>query len=551
MRARLSRARLLTSVVALGALVGCAADALAIDLKKLWTYESGVFDGSGAEIVAYDAASGQLFVTNAEDKTIDVLDLQTGAKSMSIDVSGYTGSGESAPNSVAAHNGLIAVAVEDDDVKQDPGSVVFFQNNGAFVKEVTAGALPDMVTFTPDGSKVLVANEGEPNDDYDVDPQGSISIIPVSGGVPDDTAITADFSAYIGQETALRNQGVRIFGPGANAAEDFEPEYISVSPDSTKAFVTLQENNAVAILDLTTNQVTDVKPLGYKDHETDPNNGFDASNRDGTINIQNWPTKGMYQPDAVAAYGVDGNVYFVTANEGDARDYDGYSEEERVKDLTLDPALLAAWPDLQENENLGRLNSTTANGDTDGDGDFDEIYSYGARSFSIWDDQGTLVWDSGDEFEQKLAALIPADFNSNNDENDSFDSRSDDKGPEPEALTLGQVGQSMYAFIGLERVGGIMVYNVNDPNNPFFVDYVLDRDFSATDPTLAGDLGPEGFAFIAASENPFRVPLLAVANEVSGTTTLYAAVPEPAALACWSILVAVGLIAAHRKPRRP
>lgn len=201
-----------------------------------------------------------------------------------------------------------------------------------------------------------------------------------------------------------------------------------------------------------------------------------------------------------------------------------------------------------DDDRLGRLNVTTTLGDPDNDGDFDELYVFGTRSFSIWDDTGTLIFDSGDEFERKVAELFPNFFNSTNDEN-NFDNRSDNKGPEPEGITLGRVGGRTLAFIGLERVGGFMLYDVTDPFSPFFLDYVNNCDFSG-DPEAgtAGDLGPEGLLFIDAKDSPNGHPLLVVTNEVSGTTTIYSSVPKPGTVL--GLLLAAGAIWLGRKRLR-
>jgi 2',3'-cyclic-nucleotide 2'-phosphodiesterase / 3'-nucleotidase / 5'-nucleotidase len=500
-------------------------DKSALSLKVIGQYQTGVFDESAAEIVAHDARNQRIYATNAASATVDVLDINDPAnptKMGEIDVSDIGAE----VNSVAVYKNLVAVAIESNP-SQAPGSIAFYDATSlTLLKTVPVGALPDMVTFTPNGRFVLVANEGEPSDDYTVDPEGSISIIDLRNGVMHATVATADFRAWNGMEDSLRAQGVRIFGPGASAAQDFEPEYITVSENSQTAWVALQENNALAVVDIKTATVTDILPLGTKDH-TLPGNEFDASDRDGMINITNWPTRGMYMPDAIASYSFRGQTYIVTANEGDARDYGGFSEEVRVKDLELDPVAFPNAAELQTDENLGRLKTTTANGDIDGDGKFEEIYSYGARSFSIRSGSGELVYDSGADFENIIAAINPADFNSNNDENDSFDSRSDDKGPEPEGVALGKIGSRTIAFIGLERVGGIMAYDISNPNKVQFLNYINNRDFSvdaeidgATNP-LVGDLGPEGLIFIHASKSPNGKPMLVVANEVSGTTTLF------------------------------
>ncbi len=484
-----------------------------IELAPLGTYATGIFDDSAAEIVAYDPAGQQLFVTNSADEAVDVLDIHDPSSPTKTGTLAVSGS----PTSVAVHGDLVAVAVPNA-TETKKGHVEFFNTGGDFLGRVEVGRLPDMVTFTPDGSKVLTADEGQPNVEYSVDPVGSVSIIDVATM----TVKTASFAKFNSQRDELRASGVRIFGPNATVAQDLEPEYVAVSADSSTAWVALQEANAIAILDIASGEFTSIEALGFKDHSLQQN-ALDASNKDDAINITTWPVKGMYQPDAIKAYTAgDGNTYLLSANEGDSRDYDGFSEEARVKDLVLDPV---AFPDadaLQKSKRLGRLKVTTALGDTDGDGDFDELYAYGARSFSIWDAQGNLVFDSGDQIEQITAALLPDDFNSTNDKNDSFDNRSDDKGPEPEGVVVGQVGNKTFAFIGLERLGGIMVYDVTDPVAPVFHSYFNNRDFSGdAEAGTAGDLAPEGLAFISAEDSPTGTPLLVVANEVSGTTTVF------------------------------
>lgn len=492
-----------------------------IELSPLATYETGIFDEGASEIVAYDKGSERLFIINAVAVRVDVLDISDPANPVEltpIDASPYGGSA----NSVAAYKGIVAVAIENE-VKTDPGSVVFFDVDGRFLNQLKVGALPDMVTFTPNGRYLLVANEGEPNDDYTVDPEGTVSIIKMRLNKPQKmtqaNVQTVSFARFNNQPL---DPSIRIFGPNATVAQDLEPEYITVSDNSRTAWVTLQENNAMARINIRNGRIQDLYGLGFKDH-SQPGNGLDASNKDSGINITNWPVLGMFQPDSIASYTYKGRTFIVSANEGDARDYDGYSEEARIKDLPLDPTAFPNAAALQDDANLGRLNSTTATGDTDGDGDFDQLYAYGARSFSIWTGNGRLVYDSGEDIEQITAAQLPAEFNSNNDENGSFDSRSDDKGPEPEGVATGQVGKRTYAFIGLERIGGIMVYDVTNPYAPSFVQYINNRDFSGdAEAGTAGDLGPEGITFISQKDSPTHTALLVVGNEVSGSTTIYA-----------------------------
>ena len=478
-----------------------------LELRWLGTYETGVFDEGAAEISAYDPQSKKLFVINAHAATVDILDLTRPTHPQKIGTLDITSFG-SGVNSVAVHNGIVAVAVESSP-KQNPGRIVFFNTNGTVLNDVPAGALPDMVTFTPNGNYLLAANEGEPSDDYTNDPEGSVTIVNLTNGVTSATVTTATFTSFNNQATSLRSQGVRIFGPNASVAQDLEPEYIAISADSRTAYVSLQENNALAIVDIANANVTAIKAYSTKDHSL-IYNAMDASNRDNRINIQTWPTKGYYMPDAIAAFEINGKTYIATANEGDARDYGGYSEETRVGDLTLDPTAFPNAATLQQDANLGRLKTTTAQGDTDGDGDHDIIYSYGGRSFSIWDDQGNLVFDSANDFERFTSRQISGLFNSEG-ASDSFDDRSDDKGPEPEAITTGRIGNRTYAFIGMERVGGIFAYDITTPQAAQYVTYTHNPK----------DIGPEGILFVPASNSPNQRDIIIVSSEVSGTVSIY------------------------------
>jgi hypothetical protein len=530
--------------VAASLLVGCSAnvgdasdpylsesadEALApvnIKLELLGTHASGIFNDLGAEIAAYDPRTRLLFSVSAGTGEIHVIDIRS--PRAPVEVASIVTSGQ--PNSVAVRDGVVAVAVQAA-VKTDPGLVQFFRaGSRALINQVTVGALPDMLTFTPDGQYLLVANEGEPSDDYTVDPEGSVSIVDLRAGVGRLTQAAVTNVGFDGAIAQRNTASLRVFGPSATLARDLEPEYIAVSHDSQTAWVTLQENNAVAVLDIRRRRFTRLCGLGFKDH-TLADNALDPSDRDGEggaggIHLGNWPVRGMYQPDGIHAFQVRGRTYLVTANEGDAREYAGFSELARVKDLVssarLDP-LSAAFAHTADAA-LGRLRVTTATGDTDNDGDIDVLHAFGARSFSIWSPDVEMLFDSGDDLEQRTAALEPANFNSTNDANQSFDTRSDDKGPEPEYVAVGRLYGRTFAFVGLERIGGVIVYDVTHPTWPQFATYFNHRDFvpvfDATTFAAAKDLGPEGLLFIPAEDSPDGTPLLVVSNEVSGTTTI-------------------------------
>lgn len=467
--------------------------------------EVGSIDLGGegaAEISTFDPISKRLFVQNNDGSSrINIIDLSNPASPLALSDLNVTGGGI---NSVAVKNGLLAVAVEGIN-KQDAGQVVVFDASTlSQLALVTVGALPDMVTFSPDGKYILSANEGEPSDDYTNDPEGSISIIDIENGYQ---ATTLGFSQFSGQLAALSAQGYRVFGPNASMAQDTEPEYVTVSDDSKTAWVSLQENNALAKVDIASKTITAIMPLGFKDFSLTAN-AIDASNRDNGMNFAAWPVKGMYMPDAIAYFNVNGTGYIISANEGDSRDYDGFSEEERVKDVVLDPSAFPNAAELQADAALGRLKITSTLGDTDGDGDYDELYAYGARSFSIWNaETGMQTYDCGSSMEMEV--INTAGFV--NDVNGSHydDDRSDDKGTEPEGVVVGVVGGKMLAFIGLERVDIVMVYDISTPTSPQFLQLLK-----------VGD-APEGLWFVSATDSPNGRSLLIVSSEDDGQAKIF------------------------------
>lgn len=466
--------------------------------------ELGRFYGSGAEISAFDPLTRRLFVTDGGAGIVQVVDLADPTNPQLITTLPY------AATSVAVSRGLLAIAVPNADPTQ-PGSVILVDtllSQQPIVVKV--GVLPDMLTFTPNGGHLLVANEGERANG--VDPEGSVSVIRLTVAEKNLKAKvrTAGFSQFNNQGPALLASGVRLFPDAASVAQDLEPEYIAVSPDGRYAWITLQENNAVALLNITRAKIVKILPLGLKDWSNGPT--LDTSDRDGAsggkaILMRNQPVYGMYMPDAITSFAADGMTYFITANEGDAR-----TEDRRISSLTLDPT---AFPDaaiLKNNANLGRLNASSVDGDLDGDGDFDRLHIYGARSFTIWNAAGQMVFDSGDQLESLTATLTPGLFNANNGLPADWDTRSDDKGPEPEAVVVGQVNGVNYAFVGLERAGGgVFVYDLSNPANPAFVEYVRsDLDVSV-----------EGLLFIKPEDSPTGQPLVILTHEVSHTVTIY------------------------------
>ncbi len=448
-----------------------------------------------AEITAYDPLTKRLFVVNnGATNQITIIDFADPANmktlTASINVSGY-----GAVNSLDVHDGKLAAAIEAVN-KTQPGKVVVYSTTDfKEIKAVPVGALPDMVTFSPDGAYILSANEGEPSADYLTDPAGSVSVI----SVKDNYAVTnIDFSSLASQQASLVQKGLRIFGPNASLAQDIEPEYVTISSDSKTAWVTLQENNAIARIDISSKTITAVFPLGMKDYNADAN-AVDVSDKDNAIALKKVKVKGMYLPDAIAVLATGGTPYLFTANEGDVREYTAFEEAKRVAKLKLDAT---AFPDaaaLLAEAVLGRLNVTGKSGDTDGDGDHDELHSFGARSFSVWNgNSGALVFDSKNELETKCIAAGIYD-----------DARSDDKGVEPEGITLGRIGQKDLAFVGMERADAVAVYDVSNPSAPVFLQLLK-----------CGD-APEGVLFIPAQKSPNGRSLLVVSSENDGIVKVY------------------------------
>ncbi len=524
-----------------------------------------------AEIVQYHKESKTIYATNSANNSIAIIaagSITAAALTDPINSINLTVASINLPatagtvplgkvTSIAISGDLLAVAVPAA-TKTDNGFILFYNGLAnsapAFLDSVEVGALPDSIAFTPDGGKLVVANEGEPNGDYSIDPEGTLSVIDIlANGEPEETADTITFTSLNGTQAELEAQGMHFPNPdgltiNGNAitttiAQDLEPEYVSTA--NGKAYVTLQENNGLAILDL---EDLSVQVIGLGSKSWSGLN-FDGQ-ENGAVSFAKYEgLNGVYMPDSIANYEWKGATFLVTANEGDAREYFfdvadeaacttamgqsydidagclSYSDEVKLKDLTAQAG--SALETLQMDGRLNKLRVSKELGDADGNGEYESAYTYGARSFTIWDQNGLVVFDSGDDLERITASVHGAQFNNDNDVNEG-DSRSENKGPEPEALTIGTIGERTYAFIGTERMSGIFVYDVTNPFEAFFADYIINRDLTegSTANDVIGDLAPESIVFVPAADSATGVALIIVGNEVSGTVSVFQVTPN-------------------------
>ena len=462
-------------------------------------------DGGVAEIVKYNKYNQTMYLVSGKTQSVHIVNLNNvnsnsnttleATKTVTLESIGINDAGDITSVDVSPDGKEIAIAIQHKDYDKN-GYIARFDANGQLINIHEAGIQPDMITYSPDGSLILTANEGEPRQGYEagtVDPKGSITALDTNTNQSYDIDFTAFDSAE--SRAALVADNVIIKKDTAPSV-NFEPEYITISNDSLTAYVTLQEANSIATIDLTTKQVTRVDSLGFKDYSSGDNK-VDLYKKDDAINITNTDEfLGIYMPDGISSYEVDGKTYLLTANEGDSREWGDYINEVEEK--------------YGESESkIVTLNTD----DYDGFDDLSKKYLFGGRSFSIIDASTmTMVSDSNGEFEEITAKLLPEYFNCSNDDI-SFEDRSGKKGPEPEDIKTMIIDGKVMAFIGLERIGGVMMYDVSDPTNPTYVDYLNLRDFSDD---ISGSVSPEGLCTVSAKDSPTNKPMLIIANEVSG-----------------------------------
>lgn len=467
---------------------------------KTLKFLSRISNVDDSEIVAYMPLYHKLFAVGG-NSSISVFDLTVVEKPVVIEKKKVLGHA----SSVAVFDDLVAVSLISDPHTQN-GRVDLYRygDSLSLLKSFSVCPEPDMLTFTPNGAAILVACEGSPSEDGTINPEGAIALIQI---LEENPVSILKFDHL--DSTALIKKGVRKTGPGT-FFQNLEPEYITVDPSSKMAWVSLQENNAIGVIDLKLKKITNVFGLGALDHSI-LGQGLDFR-KDGKIKIENAPILGLRQPDGIAVLSENGRHYILTANEGASRNYSSYSDETDILSL-FQKGLLN--PDIFNSSWLTALQKHTFSiMEPCSNGPCNHVYAFGSRSMSVFDGKtGKILFDSGDQIEKMIAKTVPSLFNWNAKKGKlKIDARSEDKGAEPEMVTIGEWNDKKVAFLGLERMTGIIVWDLKNPEKPLIIDYYLDPK----------DRGPEGILFISAQKSPFpRIPLLIVGYEYSKSIVIY------------------------------
>lgn len=487
-------------------------------VRELSSYSVGRTnaDGGVAEIVTYNKKDKVFYLVSGVTQSIDLVKINSDGSTeckKRIEIGEILedkniNAGDMTSVSYSDEKNLLAVAVQDEDYKNN-GHIVILDKDGNYKEAYECGVQPDMVTFTKDGKYIISADEGEPREGYDngaVDPKGSVTIIDVENKSTKKVEFNIDIDKALKDGILLKKD--------SNPAEDLEPEYIAISDDNKTAFVSLQENNAIASIDIESGKINYVKGLGFIDHSVEGNeiDAVRGKGKNAKIDIKNDNFLGTPMPDGIAFLSKNGRDFILTANEGDAREWKNYKNTNSKKFDKKNADKKTEYLDPEKTDGLveGR------------------IHLLGGRSFSIYDASDlTRVYNSGSDFEKITARIFPDFFNTSNDEDkgpDKLDARSNKKGPEAENIAVLNIKDKTYAIIGLERISGIMIYDITDPSNPVYKDYFNNRKFvkSVEDGEEVGleergNIGPEGLCAIEAKDSPTGKPLVLVANEVSGT----------------------------------
>jgi hypothetical protein len=504
----------------LGLLFG-QAQAQNLPFAKTFQFQTKSFNTQAIYAHAYEPLSKRVFVLNRGANQMNILDLSDLNKVRFVRQISLTQVG-ARPNDVAVIGNIVAV-ISENNLKQANGRVAFFDTTGTFLNQLTVGPEPTALKFANGGTHLIITNQGSPSQDYFTDPPGSISVVAIFGTNPLQLNSTNVFSINFERlDTVAYDNRLRIFN-NANQLPSIDIEPLQIGPveNTNLAAITLGTNNGLALIDYFNGTLDTVYGLGLKDNGL-PNQGFDGSVV-GNITIQPYSKiYSLYNPVGMASLLHNGASYFLTANQGLPRRYMAYDEVDSLKNIPLNPGAFPNRNTLVRDSVLGWLEVSKELGKAQNGFIHDSAVAFGGRSFSVWNDSAQLIWDSGDDFEQTIAALNAANFNASAVSNTSRKSQSVKQGPQPNSIAIGTVNGNRYAFITLKQMGGFFIYNLNDPTNPVFEQYISDRNFLVpANDTAAGDLGPEKITFVPAGDSPTGIALLLLSNSVSGSFSVY------------------------------
>lgn len=507
-------------------------------------------DGEGSgEIATFHPGSKRIFATNGIKNSIDIFDISNVAapkKVGSLSLSPYGND----VTSVAAGRDVVVAAVlvsEKFSATGAPstpnGKLVVFDTNGKVLSSPDIlGVLPDSVTFAPNGTTALVAIEGQPvcakddpattaKEDTDYlkasDPEGGVSIVDLTNPA----APVVKFAGFKQFNVAqMKAKGIAVSSVVNNVAKDFEPEFIT-AVDNKYAYVTIQEANAIGKLDIEAASFESVTRAFESKLSVIAR---DTSDRDSGAGPRNYANVvGASQPDAIASFKVGSGHYFVTANEGDAREYTCLNDDLRGSSLKVDSRRFPNWSTLSASAALGRAKVNPTIGDRDGDGDIDTIHLRGSNSMTMYRN-GIALWDSGELLDQiQIKAFGVANINGSHSYSSDKSTmnyvgqdRSDDKGSEPEGVAVGMVGNTRVAILGLERMTALAVFDITQPRSPVFQEWLQMLPAKATPAKDVKHWSPEGIVFVSADKSPSGKALIITSYELSGSISIHQIEPR-------------------------
>jgi hypothetical protein len=524
------------------------ADEATVKITEISSITSGDGEGS-AEIATYHAGSKRIFATNGVKNTIDIFDISDVANPTKVGSVALSPYGNDVTSVAAGKDVVVAVVNVSDKFSATGvptttnGKIVVFDTAGKVLSSPDVlGVLPDSVSFAPNGTTALVAIEAQPvcakddpataaKEDADYtkasDPVGGVTVVDLS----DPAAPVLKFAGF-DQFTVseMRAKGIAVSSVVNNVSKDFEPEF-ATAIDNEFAYVTIQEANAIGKLNIQTATFESItRAFESKVSQV----ARDTSDRDAGAGPRYYPNVvGASQPDAIAGFKMGSGNYFITANEGDAREYTCLNDDLRAASLKVDPRRFADWKTLSGSAALGRAKVNPNNGDRDGDGDIDTIHLRGSNSMTMYRN-GLPIWDSA-ELLDKIQTTAFGVANINGSHSLSSDKatmnyvgqdRSDDKGSEPEGVAVGMVGDRRIAVLGLERMTALAVFDITQPRIPVFIEWLQMLPTKATPAKDVKYWSPEGIVFVPADKSPSGKALIITSYELSGSLSIHQIEPH-------------------------